>query len=1038
MCVGSYARETTPLGAGTGRVRWRGPGSRWARFVMGVASLGIAFSGPATTRALDPSTVLANYARQAWVMENGLPQNTVTAVIQTRDGFVWLGTEVGLVRFDGNSFQLFDRSAFPALPDNDICCLLEATDGAMWIGTSGGLGRLLNGRIRAYSTHDGLPGNGIRGLALAGDGQLWVNTDEGIVRLSGDKFLSPGISAGQNQVLAATASGGSGFWVQTPQADESASGSWKHSTEQAGLAQDVVEFRAALSDGQMAFASKSLLLVMRGDRVFERLSAGKDLPGNRIQALVADREGTLWIGTNRGLARWAAGQLQTLPVTDPLATASVLSLMEDREGNMWVGTEAGGLHILRDQRFRIIGARDGLASDATTAVVEDKNGTLWVGTQGAGLSALTRSSVGQIKATAWTLREGLMSDLILSLAAAPNGDVWVGTPDGLNRLHGNKVDAFTSADGLPDDFIRSLLVDSDKSLWIGTRRGLVHWVNSSLEPPGSANAAAQQPRMTILTQANGLGSDTVGAIVRDKSDNLWVATLGGLSRLRDGSVSNYTTANGLSSNVVTALLPLDDGTLLIGTQDHGWSLWNGTRFVAVSGGGLDQLTIHAILDDTEDHLWFATSNGIARCDWSGAAGANPGVLCSHWLTFGTADGLHSRETAANSHPSATRSQDGHLWFATPRGLVEVDPAHFSVNSVDPPVAVERFAVDDLDQAMLGSNAPPKIAAGHVHFEFDYAGLSYTAPLKVRYRYRLEGFDRDWTDAGTRRTAYYTNIPPGHYTFRVQAANNDGVWNTAGAAISFELRPHFYQTLWFYALLLLAMGASVVLMIQSRLRTARREFRAVLGERSRIAREIHDTLAQGYVGISVQLEMLAELLRQRNVETATEHLNKTREYVREGLADARQSIWALRTQDAEETTLPVKVRRLAEAAGDDGLTAQFSVFGAYRPLPPGTELEILRIAQEAIHNVKKHAGAQRLAVQLKYEPAAIELEVSDDGRGGAADQMETPSQGGFGLTGMKERAAAIRGTLVVNSVTGEGTTVQLRAPAPAREQTGEPE
>jgi signal transduction histidine kinase len=229
------------------------------------------------------------------------------------------------------------------------------------------------------------------------------------------------------------------------------------------------------------------------------------------------------------------------------------------------------------------------------------------------------------------------------------------------------------------------------------------------------------------------------------------------------------------------------------------------------------------------------------------------------------------------------------------------------------------------------------------------------------------------------------------------------------------------------------------MIQSRLRIARREFSAVLGERSRIAREIHDTLAQGYVGISIQLEILAELLRQRNVETATEHLNQTREYVREGLANARQSIWALRTQDAEETTLPVKVRRLAEAAGGDGLTAQFSAFGVYRPLAPGTELEILRIAQEAIHNVKKHAGAQRLAVQLKYEPAVIELEVSDDGRGGAADQMETPEQGGFGLTGMKERAAAIRGTLVVNSVTGEGTTVRLRAPtpAPACKQTGEP-
>jgi signal transduction histidine kinase len=352
--------------------------------------------------------------------------------------------------------------------------------------------------------------------------------------------------------------------------------------------------------------------------------------------------------------------------------------------------------------------------------------------------------------------------------------------------------------------------------------------------------------------------------------------------------------------------------------------------------------------------------------------------------------------------------------------------------------IERFAVDDVALALQAAGSRSRVEAGHVHFEFDYAGLSFTAPQKVRYRYMLEGFDRGWTEAGTRRTAYYTAIPPGQYTFRVQAANNDGLWNTDGAALTFELRPHFYQTAWFYALVLALAAGMVVVLLRLRLRRAEGEFHAVLGERSRIAREIHDTLAQGYVGISIQLEMLAELLRQRNVETATQHLNKTREYVREGLADARQSIWALRTQDAEETTLPVKVRRLAEAAGDDGLAAQFSVFGAYRPLAPGTELEILRIAQEAIHNVKKHAGAQRLAVQLKYEPAAIELEVSDDGRGGAADQMETPSQGGFGLTGMKERAAAIRGTLVVNSVTGEGTTVQLRAPAPAREQTGEPE
>jgi signal transduction histidine kinase/ligand-binding sensor domain-containing protein len=1000
--------------------------TRRAQTAIGVFCFGFALIHSAIGWALDPATALASYARQTWVMENGLPQNTVTALIQTRQGFVWLGTEAGLVRFDGNSFQLFDRSALPGLPENDICCLLETKDGALWIGTSAGLAQWENGNIRTYSTRNGLPGNGIRGLASS-DRQLWVNTDQGAARLSDDRFI-------------ATASSESGLWEETSEADQTSTSSWRHSAEQAGLPHDSIEFRAQPNGGLAAFASKSLLLVMRGDSVLHRLSVGKELPGNRIQAMLADREGALWIGTNNGLARWAAGKLQTFPLTDPLAAASVLALMEDREGNMWVGTESDGLHILRDQRFKIITTRDGLASDATTTVIEDKTGALWIGTQDAGVSALNRGGGDAGKAIHYALRDGLMSNLILSLAAASNGDIWVGTPDGLNRIHGNKVDAFTSADGLPDDFIRSLLVDADGSLWIGTRRGLVHWLNA----PGSAAGSASQPRMEILTRVNGLGSDTVGAMVRDTKGDLWVATLGGLSRLHAGRISNYTTANGLTSDTVTALLPLPDGTLFIGTQDHGRDVWDGQKFAAVAGDGpnasvnLNQTTIHAILDDEVGHLWFATGNGIARCDLEVGRDAADEIPASHCIAFGTADGLRSRETAASSHPSAARAKDGRLWFATPKGLVGVDPTHFPINTVLPPIALERFAVDDVDQPLGGSDSPPKIAAGHVHFQFDYAGLSFTAPLKVRYRYRLEGFDRDWTDAGSRRAAYYTNIPPGKYTFRVQAANSDGLWNTTGAAIPFELKPHFYQTLWFYALLLAALATSILLMMKSRLRTAEREFRAVLGERGRIAREIHDTLAQGYVGISVQLEMLAQLLRQRKVDAATDQLDKTREFVREGLADARQSIWALRTQDSSETALPVRLRRLVEAAGDSDLTAQCSVFGAFRPLPPETERELLRIAQEAIHNVKKHSGARRLQVQLKYEPSVIELEVRDDGKGGTPDAQETTAQGGFGLTGMRERAAAIRGTLEINSVAGEGTTVRLRAPAPMREQIGEPE
>jgi len=970
----SQAFEGPRRRAGRGRARWNG--------VLKMAATFLLVCGGMLAGALEPTTPLANLNRQGWVMENGLPQNTVQALAQTTDGYLWLGTEVGLVRFDGAGFTTFDEHSKPALPRSDVQCLLAAKDGSLWVGTSDGLARLKDGAVTVFTTANGLPGNSVKSLSLNSDGSMWIETSGG-----GAVYKENQVSA-QDVVC---------FWCGT-----------------------FTVGRVDLPGGAWAGASTSELTVAHGDKK-EILQVGRALPGTRLQTLYADRENALWIGTNGGLVRYAGGKLEKLPVTDPLASASVLAIFEDHEGNLWVGTESNGLQILRDQRFETLTTRDGLASDNVTTVVQDASGTLWVGTAGNGVTALRRG--GKESTRTFSVRDGLLSDVILSLAPASNGDLWVGTADGLSRIRGSVVASFTSADGLPDEFIRSLHADPDGSLWIGTRRGLAHWMKA-----GDLNAP-----MRTYTTADGLGSNMVGAMARDADGDLWIAAFNGLSRLHAGKLTTYTTNNGLSSNVITALLSRGEHSLLVGTQEHGWNAWDGSRFQHIGGQNLANTTVHAILDDGHDHLWFATDTGLARCDGTSGVPMAP-ANCAHWLEFGAADGLRSRETAVNSHPSAWRAQDGRLFFATPKGLVEVDPAHFPVNTVPPPVAVERFAVDDAEQALHATDLA--IPAGHNHFQIEYAGLSFVAPQKVRYRYMLEGFDRTWTDAGSRRTAYYTSIPPGHYTFRVQAANNDGLWNTQGAALAFQLQPHFYQTIWFYVLLALGIAGLILLALRVRLLHAEREFRAVLGERNRIAREIHDTLAQGYVGISVQLEVLSELLRHNKTEKATKHLDTVRGYVREGLAEARQSIWALRSQDSDEATLPIRIRRVVETTGGHGLVASFSIYGAYRALPPGTENEILRVAQEALHNVKKHAQAGTVKVQLEYSRNELALEVRDDGRGFDAGSASAGSPAGhYGLTGMRERAVAIGGSLEVSSEPGAGTMVRLRVPAHGRSRGG---
>jgi len=503
--------------------------------------------------------------------------------------------------------------------------------------------------------------------------------------------------------------------------------------------------------------------------------------------------------------------------------------------------------------------------------------------------------------------------------------------------------------------------------------------------------------------------------------------LHGLARFRNGAFTNYTVEDGLSSNVITDLYADPEGYLWIATQGGGLNRFHDEGFVRFSAAGGIPATIYGVNEDRHDGLWMAAPNGIfrvARSDLNRSAGRQGTPV--RVVSYGTSDGLRVSECSGGGHPATWRDQDGGIWFATLSGAAYLAANHTEVNALPPPVVVANVLIDDqsFDPAHIG-DIPP----GRERVTFEYAGLSYTSPQKVRFKYKLEGFDRDWVDAGTRRSAFYTNLPPRQYRFRVLAANPDGVWNDTGATIAFRMLPHFYQTIWFEFLMLCALLLAFYGVYQLRLQQVRAQYDAVLKERNRIAREIHDTLAQGFAGVSVQLEVAHRLLSS-STEAAREHLDQARQLVRRCLADARQSIWELRSQSPEhEEEFAARLAKLVSASvKSTGTAIQLEVHGANRPLNKSTEDELFKIGQEAITNALRHAHAKNIKLDLTYDSGTVVLSIADDGCGFTGTVNATGPNGHFGLKGMRERAEQIQAQLTIRSSAETGTLIRIEAPA----------
>lgn len=952
------------------------------------------------TSALDPSRALGDYVRRLWRTADGLPQNSVRQLIQSRNGYLWLGTPNGLARFDGVRFTVFNRGNTPGMRDDEVQALFEDRRGQIWFGTRAGLGRLRGDEVSFFGLAEGLIGTNVYAVGEDAAGGIWVGTTVGLSVLRGDRAQSFTTSEGltSNGVRVLHWDGRGRLWVGAGGLHIFESGRF----ERAG--DGILDRRpTAISEdhrGELWLGTIDGLRRVRDGKVTTR-GVPEELLRREIRTLLHDREGTLWSGTvGGGLYRLSGGELEQLTEREGLGHDTIFALYEDRERNLWVGSRAG-LERLKDPAVTLYGTAHGLPNEHIKTVYEDRRGDLWIGTE----RGLVRRRAGRFEP--WRGAALLESASVWAIHEDRAGALWIGTRrDGLFRISAGRVTQFTIKDGLASDEVRALHADVRGDLWIGGGRGLTRF---------------RDGRLTRYTEVEGVVGQNFRAIAEDASGDLWFGTDdGGLQLYRAGRFTTFNARNGLANDAVRALLPAQDGSLWIGTR-HGLSRFRGGRFTGYTlDDGLFDDTILQLLEDGRGQLWMSSGRGVFRVSLAQLEDFAAGRLRSLVSTaYGEADGMRSSECEGGSQPAGVRARDGRLWFPTTQGLAVIDPGKVRPNQIPPPVLIEGFRVNG---EAIDRNQDVRLPAGRERFEFHYTGLSLTAPDKVRFRYRLHGLDRDWIDAGDRRVAYYTTIAPGRYRFQVVASNNDGVWNEQGASVEFVLEPRFHQTAAFYVLCGLGIALAAAGWHRLRLRQMHTRFAAVLQERARMAGEIHDTVLQGFTALILHLAAFVRELPEPQQARLGRLLTEAEEY----LDEARLSIWDMRA-DSGRTLSDAVTRCLEPLRAESPVPVRIDVQGEPRRLPGGSQLQVLRVAREAVTNALQHAHATTIQVQLAFRPHEVCLSVADDGRGFEPQALAARSDGHYGLLGMHERAQRLGVTLNVRSEPGKGTEISLAVP-----------
>lgn len=969
------------------------------------------------------NTASAQYRLDHWTAETGLPQNSVRDLVQTRDGYLWITTLGGLARFDGKRLTVFTKVTQPEIPSNRFTFLHEDRAGHLWIGTQeSGVLRYRDGAFTGWTAKDGLPGNHVAHIDEDEAGAILIFTDQGAAQWRDGKFTKLPLT----QTIAKGSAGAQldGYRQYLSFALRPAvtgyqlfnRGRWEHLPNPPGVPAGVFFLPAG--------GRPPLMEDTRGRLWFHwhNVSGYYERRGGQWEATLTspvlgipfylDQQGRYWTVYKAGVALEKDGKATPLPLQ---GVDWAYRVLEDREGNLWLGTYDQGLFRLIEQAVSFLALPGRPTERYVYPLLEDRLGNVWIS---AGEAGLTRYANGRL--TRFPLPGASRSRDISSFYEDRDGSLLVGTfLYGMTRFRNGEWRKDPELSARIKGRVDVIFRDRRGDLWFGGQNGL------------DRQSIAGQ--WTHYGPDNGLPTEHVKTMLEDSSGRLWVGGYGCLALWHNGRFTAWTKNEGLIADRVISLYEDSERVLWAGTSDGGLyrfqpagAAWHLTRYT--TRDGLHSDAVKQIFEDERGYFWIGSEQGIFRLhkqELNNFAAGRQTLITS--TPFGKADGMLSAECIGGFQPAGFKARDGRLWFPTQEGVAIVDPRRVPTNSIPPPVALEECL---LDRRPVDWRKGVQINPGQASLEISYTGLSFDKAEKVRFRYRLEGLEPDWIEAGTRRTAYYSHLPPGSYTFKVIAANSDGVWNTEGRSLAIEVLPPFYRTWWFMSLAAVSLIAAVLLLYRHRIALLRREHvrqqafsRQLIDsqerERKRIAAELHDSLGQQL--LIVKNRALLGLLQPDDAARAVAELHEISTTVSQSLDEVRQIAAGLHPYQLDRLGLTKAIeamtRKVAAAAGIN-ITAEIDNVDDLFDAP--AEINLYRIVQESLNNIVKHSGADAAGVAIKRADGSVTVAVHDNGKGFAAGDQKS----GFGLTGIAERVSMLGGAHAVDSSPGKGTTLTL--------------